>query len=122
MSATVVSQHFGCTRKTIQCLRRQFRVTGNVADRPRSGRPHVTTAAYDRCIVLQHLCNRCITASATGRQYGIHLQTVRNQLRQSVQLFVRIDHTSVKFSPNAIERQGRIGAAITCTCDMLIGI
>ena len=31
MSAvTVVSWHFGCTRKTIERLRRQFRVTGNV--------------------------------------------------------------------------------------------
>ena len=42
MSATVVSQHFGCTRKTIERLRRQFLVTGNVANRPRSGRPRVT--------------------------------------------------------------------------------
>ena len=45
MSATVVSQHFGCTRRTIERLWRQFRVTGNVTDRPRSGRPRVTTAA-----------------------------------------------------------------------------
>ena len=58
MSAIVVSWHFGCTRKTIERLRRRFRVTGNVADRPRSGRPRVTTAADDRYIVLQHLRNR----------------------------------------------------------------
>ena len=50
MSATVVSRHFGCTRKTIECLRRRLFVTGNVADRPRSGRPRVTTAADDRYI------------------------------------------------------------------------
>ena len=37
-------------------------------------------------------------------------------------LFVRTDYTSVKFSPKVIKRQGRIGAAITCTSDMLIGI
>ena len=55
MLATVVSLHFGCTRKTIEYLRRRFRVTGNVADRPRSDRPRVTTAADDRYIVLQHL-------------------------------------------------------------------
>ena len=85
MSATVVSQHFGCTRKTIKHLRRRFHVTGNVADRPLSGRPHVTTAADDRYIVLQHLCNRRLTAAAPGRQYGIHPQTVRNRLRQNVQ-------------------------------------
>ena len=46
--ATVVSRHFGCTRKTIERVRRRFRVTGNVVDRPRSGRPRVTTAANDR--------------------------------------------------------------------------
>ena len=85
MSATVVSWHFGCTRKTIERLRRRFCVTGNVADRPRSGRPLVTTAADDRYIVLQHLRNRCLTAAATGRQCGIHQQTVRNRLRQNVQ-------------------------------------
>ena len=67
MSATVVSRHFGCTRKTIKHLQRQFHVTGNIADHPRSGRPCVTTAADDRYIVLQHLRNRCLTAAATGR-------------------------------------------------------
>ena len=30
MSATVVSWHTGCTRKTIEHLRRQFHLTGNV--------------------------------------------------------------------------------------------
>ena len=85
MSATVVSLHFGYTRKTIGHLRRRFRVTGNVADRPRSGTPRVTTAADDRYIVLQHLRDRRLTAAATGRQHDIHQQTVRNRLRQNVQ-------------------------------------
>ena len=35
-------------------------------------------------------------------------------------LFVRTDRTPV--SPDVIERQGRIGAAVTCTSDVLIGI
>ena len=72
MSATVVSRHFGGTQKTIQRLRRPFRVTGNAVDRPGSGRPRVTTAVDDRYIILQHLRNRRLTAAATGRQYGIH--------------------------------------------------
>ena len=37
-------------------------VTGNIADHPRSGRPHVTTAADDRYIILLHLRNRHLTA------------------------------------------------------------
>ena len=86
MSATVVSRHFGCTRKTIERLRRRFRVTGNLADHPRSGRSRVTTATDDRYIVLQHLHNRRMTAAATGRHYGIHPQAVRNRIRQNVQL------------------------------------
>ena len=85
MSATVVSRHFGCTQKTIERLRRRYRVTGNVADRPRSSRPRMTTAADDRYMVVQHLRNRLLTAAATGRQIGIHPQTVRNRLRQNVQ-------------------------------------
>ena len=85
ISATVVSRHFGSTRKTFERLRRRFRVTGNVVDRPRSGRLRANTAADDRCIVLQHLRNRRLTAAATGRQYGIHPQTVRNRFRQNVQ-------------------------------------
>ena len=80
MSATFVSQHFGCTRKTIERLRRRFRVTGNVDYRPRSARPRVITAADDCHIVLQHLRNRRLTAAPTGRQYGIHPQTVRNMV------------------------------------------
>ena len=66
-------------------LRRQFRVTGNVSDRPRSGRSRVTTAVDDHHVVLQHLRNRCLIAAATRRQYGIHQQTVRNRLRQNSQ-------------------------------------
>ena len=85
MSATVASRHFGCTRKTIERLRRRFHVTGNVADRPLSGRPRVTTAGDNRYIVLQHLHNRRLTAAATVRQYGIHPQTVRNRMRLNVQ-------------------------------------
>ena len=98
MSATVVSRHFCCTPKTIKRLRRRFPVTGNVADRPRSGRPRMTTAADNRYIVLQHLRNRRLTAAATGRQYGIHPQTVRNGLRKKFNLFMHTDRTSVKFS------------------------
>ena len=64
ISVTVVSRFFGCTRKSIEHLRRRFRVTGNVGDRPRSGMPRVTTAADDRYIVLQHLRNKRLTAAA----------------------------------------------------------
>ena len=85
ISGTVVSRHFVCIRKTINSLRRRFRVAGNLADSPRSGWPRVTTANDDRYIVLQHLRNRRLTAAATGRHYCIHPQAVRNRIRQIVQ-------------------------------------
>ena len=79
-------------RVTLDVLERLSSVYGDasvsqktVADRPRSGRPRVTTAADDRYIVLQHLRNRRLTAAATGRQYVLHPQTVRNRLRQNIQ-------------------------------------
>ena len=104
MSATVVSRHIGCTRKTIKHLPRRFRVTGNVADHPRSGRPRVNTAADDRCIVLQPLRNRRLTAAATGRQYGIHPQTVRNRLRQK-----RLTYSCLPTVPDPTSSNGKAG-------------
>ena len=80
-SAAVVWWHFGCTQKTIERLWRRFQVAGNAADHPRSGRPLLTTAADDHYIILQHLPNRRLTAAASGRQYGIHPQTVRKNLK-----------------------------------------
>ena len=85
MSATVVSQHFGCTRKTIEHLRRQFLVTGKFANHPWNDRPCETHCCHDCYIVLQHLRYRHLTAAATRRQYGIHPVTVRNRLRQNAQ-------------------------------------
>ena len=68
---------------------------------------------------MQYLRNRHLTAAATGRQHSIHPQTrVRNQFRQNAQLFVHTDRTLVKFSPYLIERQGGIGAVVTCNSDI----
>ena len=85
MSATAVSSTLVVLERLSRIFGDEFCVTGNVADRPRSGSPRVTTAGDDRNIVLQHLRNRRLTAAATGRQYGIHPQTVRKRLRQNVQ-------------------------------------
>ena len=41
---------------------------------------------------------------------------------ETVNLFVRSDRTSIKFSPDVIERQGGISASVTCTSDVLIEI
>ena len=115
-SATVVS------RKTIKRLQTRFRVTGNVPDRPRSGRPSVTTAADDRYIVLQHLRNRCLTAAATGRQHVIHPQTVRNRLRQNAQPIRAYRRYFGQILTHCDRTTRRNWSALTCTFDVLIGI
>ena len=72
---------------SISRLRNRYTTTGRTADRPRSGRPRVTTDRQDRYIVLQHLRNRRRNAVQTARETpGRHNnrisdQTVRNRLR-----------------------------------------
>ena len=83
--------------KTMDRLRRQICVTGNVSDRPRSGYPRVPIAADDHYIVLQHIPNRRLTSAAIGRQGGFHPQSVRNRLRQNDQ---PICATGVRFVTN----------------------
>ena len=79
-----VANHFGVTRQTISYLWRGNNATGNVRDRPRSGRPRVTSAVQDRYIRLRHLPDRTLAASATTTaipgQRRISDQTVKIRL------------------------------------------
>lgn len=88
MTHNDVSNHFQCSKKTIQRLLNRLRQTGSTKDRPRSGRPKVTSERQDRAIRLLTLRNRTITAESIARQTpGIHNnrisgQTVRRRLRR----------------------------------------
>ena len=53
---------FGVSQSTISKLRLRYRDTHDVQDRPRSGRPRVTTDRVDRSIRLATLRNRRIAA------------------------------------------------------------
>ena len=66
-----VALQFGVNVSTIEHLVCRLRDTGRVADRPRQGRPRVTTPRQDRAVRLAHLRNR-----------HIHPKTVRNRLRE----------------------------------------
>ncbi|XP_053384473.1 uncharacterized protein LOC128550131 [Mercenaria mercenaria] len=75
---------FGCTKATINSLRRRFQQTGSTSDRPRSGRPRVTTQADDNFIKMTSLRNRFQPATVTaatlpGRQ--VSADTIRRRLR-----------------------------------------
>jgi len=50
VNQAVVAREFGVHRSTVSCLQSKFRETNTVADRPRAGRPRVTTLRQDRTI------------------------------------------------------------------------
>ena len=88
MAQTQIANHFNVSRMTIYRLMIRLRDTGNTSDRPRSGRPRVTTLRQDRHIRFIHLRNRFVTAVHTARltpgrtNVRISDQTVRNRLHQ----------------------------------------
>ena len=83
-----VANHFGVNVSTIERLVRRLRETGHLADRPRSGRPRVTSRRQDRTIRLAHLRNRHLTATETAlNTVGTHNRqispkTVGSRLRE----------------------------------------
>ena len=83
-----VANHFGVNVSTVERLVRRLRETGHLADRPRSGRPRVTSRRQDRTIRLAHLRNRQLTATETAlNTVGTHHRqispkTVGSRLRE----------------------------------------
>ena len=84
---TQVARHFNVSQSTISKLLARYQAPGSVADRPRWGRPRVTTAVEDRFIRLRHLVDRFISASSTVLSMpvvrSVFEQTVRNRLRSA---------------------------------------
>ena len=84
-----VAIRFNVSRSTIKRLRHRFRDTGDVKDRPRSGRPRVTTVRQERYIETTAARARFITANqiendvrnaARPAARPISHQTIRNRL------------------------------------------
>ncbi|XP_048257532.1 uncharacterized protein LOC125383253 [Haliotis rufescens] len=79
-----ISRTFNCSQTTISKLIIRYQQAGQTQDRPRSGRPRVTTPAEDRYIRQIHLRNRCVTATsaaATALGHAISRRTVLRRLR-----------------------------------------
>ena len=70
------------TKLMITRLIQQYRVTGRTADRPRSGRPRITTANDDHHLHILHLHNKFLMVSsvATALGHAISCHTVCRQL------------------------------------------
>lgn len=88
VAAREVAAIHGVHHTTIYRLQRRVAIDGAVCDRPRPGRPRVTTYRQDRGIRLAHLRNRFHTAAATARTtIGLHgleisSRTVRRRLAE----------------------------------------
>lgn len=86
-SQTEVARHMNVSQSTISRLWNRFQRFQTAEDRPRSGRPRITTAAEDRNIRLYHLRHRTVTATSTvGNVPGLQrvsAQTIRNRLREA---------------------------------------
>ncbi len=86
MGQAVVATRFHVHRNTISDLWRRHQQFAHVGDRPRAGRPRVTSRQQDNHIRLVHLRNRFQTASLTARTIPgllpISPRTVRNRLRE----------------------------------------
>lgn len=81
-----IATAMGCSRRTVYDLRHRLQQSGTTADRPRSGRPRVTSRVEDRNIVLRHLRNRFLPAARTRAemfQGRLSAQTIRNRLRSA---------------------------------------
>ena len=81
-----VANHFGVNVSAIERLVRRLRETGYLADRPRSGRTHVTSRRQDRTIRLAHLRNRHLTATETAlNTVGTHNRQISPKTWKSIE-------------------------------------
>ena len=86
MSARDVVRYFQRHESTLNRLLNRFQQTGNVADRPRSGRQRKTTPRENQFLTTSSRCNRflfsrklgCLLRNATGTR--VCDGTVRNRL------------------------------------------
>ena len=106
-----VAALFGVSPSTLSKLKAKFYITGDVKDRPRSGRPKNTIPQEDRFITLSAL--RCCRLPSTGLQsrfagrYGRRLsaQTIRNRLHTAN---LRSHRAARSPAMTALHRQARL--------------
>ena len=81
VSQRQIARTFNCSQAVISNLLSRYQQTGQAQDRPRSGRPMVTTSAEDRYIRTIHLRNRFVTTMTLG--HPISRRTVLRRLRRA---------------------------------------
>ena len=89
MRTADVARVINCKVRIVRRLTQCNRETGRTDDRPRSGRPRVTTPAQDRYIRMSHLRDRYRMTTTTARitpgthNPSISAQTVRNRVSEA---------------------------------------
>lgn len=77
MSCANVAWHVNVSQSTLSCSQARFQQTSRTVDRPRSGRPRVTTPAQDQYIRLSHQRDHyrpaTQTAAATLGTHNVHI-------------------------------------------------
>ena len=58
MTMKAVAMNIGCSTRAFRHLRQRFQATGYTEDRPRIGRPDVTTRGQDRNIRITHIASK----------------------------------------------------------------
>jgi transposase len=83
-SQNAVTRLYNVHRSMISRLFQRYQQSGSTADRQRSGRPRITSAAQECYIRVLHLRNQTMTArSNVPGLRRISAQTVRNRLREN---------------------------------------
>ena len=82
LTSREVARRLTCSHATIVRLQRRAHETGSVDDRPRSGRPRVTSRQQDRRIRAAHLRNRFLKATETAKKIVVSPSTVRRRLHE----------------------------------------
>ena len=74
-SQNTVARLYNVQRSTISRILQRYQKSGSTADRHRSGRPRITSAAQNRYIRVLHLRNRSVTARETAGLRRISTQS-----------------------------------------------
>jgi hypothetical protein len=105
--ARVIANDFNCNIRSIERLRVRYNATNGTNDRPRCGRPQVTTPRQNRLMVHQHLRIRFTRTTETARQtVGTHqrpisVNTVRHRLVASnLRCYVLLGDQSLRPNTN----------------------
>ncbi|XP_048245276.1 uncharacterized protein LOC125376897 [Haliotis rufescens] len=106
-SQSSVARRLNVSQSTISRLATRYNQTGTTHDRPRTGRPRVTTPAQDRYIRVLHLRDRTATGESTAARVP-GLRRISGQTRRDGRnrVYRRVYE---RYAPNCVRQVDRFG-------------